>query len=96
MLEIRMLSPSPGNLTLVIPRIVLDKLDQEGKDDAFGVVGNRPLGFNETLDNSYSRNLVIQFDKGVNYIQMWLLNYWVSSKIEKSEPDYKIRHGIRP
>ena len=70
MLEIRMLSPSPGNLTLVIPRTVLDKLDQEGKDDAFGVIGNRPVEFNETADTSLSRNLVIQFDKGVNYIQI--------------------------
>jgi len=37
-LEIRMASESPGNLTLVIPRVLLDKLDANDMDDAFGVV----------------------------------------------------------
>ncbi len=70
MLEIRMLSPSPGNLTLVIPRTVLDKLDQNGKDDAFGVAGNKPIGFTENFSTPLSRTIVIQFDNGVNYVQV--------------------------
>ena len=86
MLEIRMLSPSPGNLTLVIPRTVLDKLDQNGKDDAFGLVGNRPVGFNESSTTPNSRTLAIQFDRGVNYIQiLGTKSIEPASKIEKSE-----------
>ena len=70
LLEIRMVSTSPGNLTLVIPRILLDKIDQNGKDDAFGVIGNRAVGFQETSTTPTSRTLVIQFEPGVNYIQI--------------------------
>src|SRR4029078_197296 len=65
-----MISPSPGNLTLVIPRTLLDKLDSNGKDDAFGVIANRAVGFEETSTTPTSRTLVLQFDPGVNYIQI--------------------------
>jgi len=47
-LEIRMTSKSAGNLTLVIPRALLDKVEPNGMDDAFGVVANRAVGFEET------------------------------------------------
>src|SRR5262249_41886305 len=70
LLEIRMTSNSLGNLTLVIPRILLDKVDQKGNDDAFVVVGNRPVGFNETSSTPLSRTLVIQFEPGINYNQI--------------------------
>ena len=69
-LEIRLASKSPGNLTLVIPRALLDKLEPNGMDDAFGVVANRAVGFEETSTTPTSRTLVIQFDPGVNYIQI--------------------------
>jgi len=69
-LEIRMMSASAGNLTLVIPRILLDKVDTNGNDDAYGVIGNRAVGFNETSTTPTSRTLVMQFDPGVNYIQI--------------------------
>jgi len=39
-------------------------------DDAFGVVANRAVGFEETSTTPTSRTLVIQFDPGVNYIQV--------------------------
>ena len=65
-----MISPSPGNLTLVIPRTLLDKLDSNGNDDAFGVIANRAVGFEETSTTPTSRTLVVQFEPGVNYIQI--------------------------
>lgn len=70
LLEIRMSSASPGNLTIVLPRNILDKVDQNGNDDAFGVVGNSAIGFNETSRTNVSRTVTIQFDKGLNYIQI--------------------------
>ena len=69
-LEIRLASKSAGNLTLVIPRALLDKVEPNGMDDAFGVVANRAVGFEETSTTPTSRTLVIQFDPGVNYIQV--------------------------
>ena len=69
-LEIRMTSKSSGNLTLVIPRALLDAKEPNGKDDSFGVIGNRAVGFEETSTTPTSRTLVIQFDPGVNYIQI--------------------------
>ena len=69
-LELRMISASPGNLTLVIPRALLDKLEPNGKDDAFGVIANRAVGFEETSTTPTSRTLALQFDPGVNYIQI--------------------------
>ena len=54
----------------MIPRVLLDKLEANGKDDAFGVVANRAVGFEETSTTPTSRTLVIQFDPGVNYIQI--------------------------
>ena len=39
-------------------------------DDVFGVVANRAVGFEETSTTPTSRTLVIQFDPGVNYIQI--------------------------
>ena len=69
-LEIRMTSKSPGNLTLVIPRALLDAKEPNGKDDSFGVIGNRAVGFEETSTTPTSRTLVIQFDQDVNYIQI--------------------------
>ena len=65
-----MVYPSSGNLTIVIPRLVLDKLDPNGKDDSFGILGNRPVGFNESSTTPNSRSLVINFDRGANYIQI--------------------------
>jgi plastocyanin len=70
LLEIRMASASAGNLTLVIPRALLDKVEPNGMDDAFGVVANRAVGFEETSTTPTSRTLVVQFDPGVNYIQI--------------------------
>ena len=69
-LEIRLASKSPGNLTLVIPRALLDKIEPNSMDDAFGVVANRAVGFEETSTSPTSRTLAIQFDPGVNYIQV--------------------------
>jgi plastocyanin len=69
-LEIRLASKTAGNLTLVIPRALLDKVEPNGMDDAFGVVANRAVGFEETSTTPTSRTLVIQFDPGVNYIQI--------------------------
>ena len=69
-LEIRLASKSAGNLTLVIPRALLDKVEPNGMDDAFGVVANRAIGSEETSTTPTSRTLVIQFDPGVNYIQI--------------------------
>jgi plastocyanin len=69
-LEIRLASKSAGNMTLVIPRALLDKLEPNGMDDVFGVVANRAVGFEETSTTPTSRTLVIQFDPGVNYIQV--------------------------
>ncbi len=69
-LEIRLASKSAGNLTLVIPRALLDKVESNGLDDAFGVVANRAVGFEETSTTPTSRTLAIQFDPGVNYIQI--------------------------
>ena len=69
-LEIRMASASAGNLTLVIPRALLDKLEPNGNDDQFGVIANRAVGFEETSTTPTSRTLVVQFDPGVNYIQI--------------------------
>jgi plastocyanin len=57
-LEIRLASKSAGNLTLVIPRALLDKVDPNGMDDAFGVVANRAVGFEETSTTPTSRILV--------------------------------------
>ena len=54
----------------MIPRALLDKIDPNGKDDAFGVVANRAVGFEETSTTPTSRTLVVQFDPGVNYIQI--------------------------
>ena len=45
-------------------------MDQNGKDDAFGVIGNRPVAFDEISNTPLSRTLIIQFDKGVNYLQI--------------------------
>jgi plastocyanin len=69
-LEIRLASKSAGNMTLVIPRALLDKIDPKGMDDAFGVVANRAVGLEETSTTPTSRTLVVQFDPGVNYIQI--------------------------
>ena len=69
-LELRLISAFPGNLTLVIPRALLDKLEPNGMDDAFGVVANRAVGFEETSTTPTSRTLVLNFDPGVNYIQI--------------------------
>jgi plastocyanin len=65
-----MASASAGNLTLVIPRALLDKLEPNGNDDQFGVIANRAVGFEETSTTPTSRTLVVQFDPGVNYIHI--------------------------
>jgi plastocyanin len=69
-LEIRMVSASPGNMTIVIPRTVLDRMNQNGIDETFGVIGNTPIGFNEISSTPISRTLAIQFDAGTNYMQL--------------------------
>ena len=83
-LEIRLASKSGGNLTLVIPRALLDKVEPNGMDDAFGVVANRAVGFEETSTTPTSRTLVVQFDPGVNYIQI-LGTKSVEPKINQAE-----------
>ena len=69
-MEIGLTSKSPGNLTLVIPRALLDKVDSNGKDDSFGVIGNRAVRFEEISTTPTSRTLVVQFEPGTNYIQI--------------------------
>ena len=69
-MEIGLTSKSPGNLNVVIPRALLDKVDSNGKDDSFGVIGNRAVGFEEISITPTSRTLVVQFEPGTNYIQI--------------------------
>ena len=69
-LEIRMASNSAGNLTLVIPRALLDKLEPHGNDDQFRVIAKRAADSEETSTTPTSRTLVVYFNPGVNYIQI--------------------------
>ena len=73
-LDVRITAKTPGNLTLIIPRNLLDNREQNGKDDPFTVIGNRPAGFfpsvTESSSTNYSRTLKIQFDKSVSQIQI--------------------------
>ena len=69
-LEIRIGVRITGEFDSGDSRVVLDKIEPNGKDDAFGVVANRAVGFEETSTTPTSRTLVVQFDPGVNYIQI--------------------------
>jgi plastocyanin len=69
-LEIRLVSQSPGNISIVIPRVLLDSVNEDGKDYPFSVLGNTNTKFNETSTSSVSRTLLIGFGPGAQIIQV--------------------------
>jgi hypothetical protein len=70
-LVVNVLSTSNGNLTIELPRNVIDSKKQGNVDDNFTVFEDgQYTQVSEIKNNNYARTLMINFDKGTSVIEI--------------------------
>jgi plastocyanin len=68
-LEIKTRVASPGNMTIVIPRDLLN-IKGEFRDNQFAVSGDKPITYYTISNTPYSSTFAVQLGTGVNYLKI--------------------------